>query len=79
MPIEWLVDYWQKMAGLTLPYLKGRRIAIEQKFDHQVVYRRHRKMRRGKPNIGWIYIKSKKEVLDWARQHTYSFHTHLEG
>jgi len=79
MPIEWLVEYWQKMAKVALPFLQGRRIAIEQKFNHQIIYRRHRKIIRGKKNIGWIYIDKEKDIIDWARQHTYSFHAHLEG
>ena len=79
MPIEWLVDYWDKMAEKALPFLQGHRIAIEQKFDHQIIYRRHKKVNPGKESAGWIYVKEKEDVLEWAKQHTFSFHTHLEG
>jgi len=75
MPIKWLMEYWEKMAEKILPYLQGRRIAVQQKFDGNILYRRH--MPQSKTR--WIYISSKDELMEWARLHTYSFHTHLEG
>lgn len=74
MPIAWLMDYWDKMAERTLPYLIDRRIAVQQNFDGKILYRRHQlKSKR------WIHIKDKKDILYWARLHTFSFHSHLEG
>lgn len=74
MPIKWLMDYWNKVSDRALPYLKDRRIAVQQNFAGKILYRRHQlKSKR------WIYIKSKRDILYWARLHTYSFHTHLEG
>lgn len=74
MPIKWLLDYWDKMAERTLPYLKDRRIAVQQNFDGKILYRRH--MLKSKR---WIHIKDKKDILFWAKLHTFSFHSHLEG
>ena len=73
MPIAWLLKYWEKMAEVTLPYLINRPIALQQKFDHQIIYRRHGEKTR------WIRIKNKDEIIDWGRQHTFSFHPHLLG
>lgn len=74
MPIAWLMDYWDKMAGRALPYLVDRRVAVQQNFDGKILYRRH--MLKSKR---WIHIKEKKDVIFWARLHTFSFHSHLEG
>jgi DNA primase len=73
MPIQWLLKYWEKMAEVTLPYLLNRPVALQQKFDHQIIYRRHGEKTR------WIRIQTKNEIIEWARQHTFSFHPHLLG
>jgi len=73
MPLPWLLHYWEKMAEVTLPYLKDRKIALQQKFDSSIIYRRHGIKTR------WIYIKNKDDIIEWARQHTFSFHPHLLG
>lgn len=74
MPIKWLMDYWTGIADKALPYLQGRKVAVEQVFDGKRLYRRHQlKSKR------WIYIKTKADIAEWAHLHTYSFHTHLEG
>ena len=78
MPIPWLVNYWKKAAPVVLPFLLGRRVAIQQIFDHNTLYRRHGA--KGLPDrSGWIEINSVKEIAEWARLHTYSFHPHLLG
>lgn len=74
MPIPWLMDYWDKMASRALPYLVDRRVAVQQNFDGKILYRRH--MLKSKR---WIHIKEKKDILYWAKLHTFSFHSHLEG
>jgi hypothetical protein len=74
MPIKWLMDYWDKMADKTLPYLVDRRVAVQQNFDGKILYRRH--MLKSKR---WIHIKEKKDIMFWAKLHTFSFHSHLEG
>ncbi|MCX6811397.1 MAG: hypothetical protein NT039_01750 [Candidatus Berkelbacteria bacterium] len=74
MPIPWLMDYWDKMADKTLPYLVDRRVAVQQNFDGKILYRRH--MLKSKR---WIHIKEKKDMMFWAKLHTFSFHSHLEG
>jgi len=73
MPIKWLVDYWDRAAEYTLPFLKNRRVALQQKFDGQIIYRRHDQGRQ------WIRVESKREIMAWAREHTFSFHPHLRG
>ncbi len=73
MPIKWLVNYWSKAADYSLNFLKGRKVAVEQKFKDKVVYRRHKGKR------SWIRISSREEIINWARKHTYSFHPHIKG
>ena len=78
MPIAWLVDYWKKAAPATLPFLRGRKVAVQQKFGPNILYRRHGG--KGLPDkIGWIEINSTADIMAWARLHTFSFHPHLNG
>lgn len=70
MPISWLISYWEQAASLTLPYIKNRKVALEEKFSNQIIFRRHDQ------NGQWIYVKSKKDILANAFRHTYSFHPH---
>ncbi|MBN2101030.1 hypothetical protein JW710_04045 [Candidatus Dojkabacteria bacterium] len=63
------------MADEVLPFLVGRKIAIEQKFDDVVMYHRHPKSQKER----WIYIDEVEEVVDWADKHAWSFHPHIEG
>ena len=61
-----------------LPFLRGRKVAIQQVFDKNILYRRHGA--KGLPDkSGWITLNTKSELLEWARLHTYSFHPHLKG
>jgi DNA primase len=73
MPVEWLVDYWAAKAEATLPYLAGRAVGMQLRFDKHVVFRRH------EPDGSFIHIETADELLHWARQHCYSFHPHLQG
>jgi len=59
----------------VLPFLAGRKVAIEQKFDEVAMYRRHPK---GQTNR-WIYIDERSEVIEWASKHAWSFHPHIRG
>ena len=78
MPIEWLVKYWDKAAKATLPFLKNRKVAVEQVFDKNTIYRRHGD--KGLPDkSGWITIDSIKQLKAWAKLHVYSFHPHMNG
>lgn len=78
MPIAWLVKYWDKAAKATLPFLKHRKVAVEQVFDKNIIYRRHGD--KGLPDkSGWITINSAKQIKDWAKLHVYSFHPHMNG
>lgn len=70
MPIPWLMSYWEQVASLALPYIKNRKVALEEKFSNQIIFRRHDQ------NGQWIYVKSKKDILANAFRHTYSFHPH---
>ncbi len=78
MPIEWLVDYWNRAAEATLPFLKNRKVAVQQVFGGKTIYRRHGD--KGLPDSsGWIQIKNAVQIKKWAQLHTYSFHAHLKG
>ena len=78
MPIPWLVDYWEKAAPAVLPFLQNRKVAIQQVFDKNILYRRHGA--KGLPDeSGWIEINNSKKIQTWAKLHTYSFHPHLKG
>ncbi len=70
MPLEWLVDYWSHAGKYVLPYFANRKIAIEEKFDDQTIFRRHDK------NKNWIYVKNQTELDQYVRQHAFSFHPH---
>jgi DNA primase len=73
MPIDWLVDYWQAKAEATLPFLAGRAVAMQLRFDDHIVFRRHN------TDGSFVHVESSDDLLHWARQHCYSFHPHLEG
>lgn len=78
MPPKWLITYWAKAAAATLPFLKYRKVAVQQVFDQNIIYRRHGD--KGLPDkTGWIQIKNIKDIQAWANLHAYSFHSHLHG
>lgn len=70
MPLQWLVDYWKTAGQLALPYYKHRKIALEQKFGDQIIYRRHHE------DKGWIYVKNQSDINEYVFGHTFSFHPH---
>ena len=61
-----------------LPFLRGRQIAIEQRFpgSPQLVYRRHVA---GGGEDTWIRIGDRAALLDWARQYAIGFHGHIRS
>lgn len=73
IPKKVLLDYWEAIGDVLLPFLQEREITIEQVFGTNVIYRRH-------PKGGtqeFIYIDTKKEILEWGYKHTYSFHPYI--
>lgn len=70
MPIKWLTNYWKEAGQYTLPFFANRKIALQLKFDDNILYKRHDKI--GK----WIYIKNQSQINKYAAGHTYSFHPH---
>lgn len=70
-----LTEYWNEAAGLVLPFLADRKVAIELKFDDFSMYRRHP----GDDKSRWIYIKTEADIIEWARKHAWSFHPHILG
>ena len=77
MPAEYL-DYYTDVADRMLPFLRGRHVAIEQRFpgSKDVVYRRHTV---GAGDDTWIRITDRGTLLDWARQHAVGFHAHVRS
>src|SRR4051794_7448564 len=71
-------DYFANVAERMLPFLAGRRVAIEQRFpdSSQVVYRRHAGSH-GRDN--WIQIKDAEDVRKWARQYAEGFHANIRS
>ena len=71
-------DYYSAVADRMLPFLSGRRLAIEQRFPRskQVVYRRHPG---GSGDDTWIRIADRDSLLTWARQHAIGFHAHIRS
>jgi hypothetical protein len=61
-----------------LPFLSGRKLAIEQRFprSNEIVYRRHTG---GSGDDTWIRIADRASLLTWARQHAIGFHAHIRS
>ncbi|NPV06728.1 MAG: hypothetical protein HPY83_02040 [Anaerolineae bacterium] len=72
MPIQWLMEYWEAKADSVLPFLQGRPVGMELKFEKRVIFRRRQK------GGDFIAVETHSDVMYWARQHCYSFHPHLE-
>jgi len=70
MPVKWLVEYWKAVGKLALPYFKHRKIALEEKFGEQIIFRRHDQ------NHDWIYANNQADIDKYVFGHTYSFHPH---
>src|SRR5918993_1106967 len=71
-------DYYTTVADRMLPFLRGRQIAIEQRFPRskELVYRRHTA---GIGDDTWIRIGDRAALLDWARQHAVGLHAHVRS
>jgi len=71
------VDYYAAMAERIVPFLRGRKVAVEQRFARspRPVYRRHEEVG-GRRD--WIRIRRPEDVVRWARQYAVGFHAHLK-
>jgi hypothetical protein len=71
------VDYYAAMADRIVPFLRGRKVAVEQRFSRspRPVYRRHEEVG-GRRD--WIRIRAAEDVVRWARQYAVAFHAHLK-
>ena len=71
-------DYYSAVADRILPFLSGRKLAIEQRFPRskEIVYRRHTG---GSGEDTWIRIGDRDSLLSWARQHAIGFHAHIRS
>jgi DNA primase len=71
-------DYYANVAERMLPFLVGRRVAIEQRFpdSSQVVYRRHAGSH---SRDDWIQIQDAEDVRKWARQYAEGFHANIRS
>jgi hypothetical protein len=71
-------DYYRRVADRIVPYLRGRRVTIEQQFPgtRKIVYRRHAP---GTDADSWIRINDEKTLIDWARQYAEAFHAHVRA
>lgn len=77
MPGKYL-DYYTAVADRILPFLQGRRCAIEQRFPgtDKIVYRRHT----GEAGDDtWIRIDDRATLLEWARKYAEAFHAHIRS
>jgi DNA primase len=77
MPSRYL-DYYSQVADRMVAYLRGRRIAIEQRFrdSDDIVYRRHTG---GHGTDTWIRIATGDELVHWVRQYAEGFHAHIRS
>ena len=71
------VDYYEAVADRIAPFLRGRKVAVEQRFPRSPhpVYRRHEESA-GRPE--WIRIRAGEDIARWARQYAVAFHGHLK-
>lgn len=69
MPPSWLTTYWSQVGKLVLPYLKYRKLGLEQVFGNETIFRQH------DADKNWIYIKNQLDLNQWAQKHLYSIHT----
>jgi hypothetical protein len=71
-------DYYQQVADRIVPFLQGRRAAVEQRFpgSESIVYRRHSGAR---GENTWIRIDTAPELLEWVRKYAEGFHAHIRS
>ena len=72
------LHYYSAVADHMLPFLAGRKLAIEQRFPRspEIIYRRHTG---GSGENTWIRIEDRDTLLTWARQHAVGFHAHIRS
>ena len=77
MPAKHL-DYYTRLADRIVPFMQGRKIAIEQRFpgEENLVYRRHSG---GSGDAAWIRIPDEAALIDWARQYAEGLHAHIRS
>jgi DNA primase len=65
--------YYDRVADRLLPFLAGRRVAVEQRFPgtKELVYRRHTG---ASGEDTWIRIPDKPALLDWVRRYAEALH-----
>ena len=71
------LEYYGAVAERVVPFLRGRKVAVEQRFPGASgpVYRRHEGTGAAR---GWIRIETSEDVVRWARQYAVAFHAHLK-
>lgn len=71
-------DYYAHLGDRLLPFLQGRRVAIEQRFpsSEKSVYRRHSGAAGEK---SWICIDDRAALLEWVRTYAEGFHAHIRA
>ena len=71
------VEYYEAIADRIAPFLRGRKVAVEQRFPRSPhpVYRRHEETA-GRRD--WIRIRDGDDIARWARQYAVAFHGHLK-
>src|SRR5687768_10671561 len=76
MPAPYLA-YYTAVADRLVPFLHGRKVAVEQRFagSPHPVYRRHEGTGAARD---WIAIRGAEDIVRWARQYAVAFHAHLK-
>jgi len=71
------LDYYAAVADRIVPFLRGRHVAVEQRFRgaREPVYRRHEGTGAARD---WIKSREPEDVVRWARQYAVAFHAHLK-
>lgn len=70
-------SYYEAVADRMVPFLIGRKLAIEQRFrsGDAPVYRRHEGTGVDRT---WIKVRTAADVVRWAKQRAVAFHAHLK-
>ena len=71
------LGYYEAVAERIVPFLRGRKVAVEQRFPGSTapIYRRHEGTGAQR---AWIAIRDRADVLRWARHYAVAFHAHLK-
>jgi LigD, primase-polymerase domain len=71
------VEYYEAVAERMVPFLVGRKLAVEQRFraGERPVYRRHEGRGADRRPIA---VRDAADVVRWARQRAVAFHAHLK-